>query len=57
MTAKGRKYLARAAKREERARKTRSPEDREWQLVLARAYRVLAEMESEVAGQRQAAAA
>jgi hypothetical protein len=57
MTAKLREYRARAAQCEERARKMRSPKDREWQMVLARAYRMLAEMESEVAPRRQLAAA
>jgi hypothetical protein len=52
MTAKVRKYLARAAQCEERAKKGRSPQDREWQMVLARAYRVLAETDSEAAAQR-----
>jgi hypothetical protein len=47
MPSKAREYLAKAAQHEERARKTRSPEDREWQMVLARAYRILAEVEAE----------
>jgi hypothetical protein len=47
MTTKARAYLAKAKQREERARKTRDLEDRNWQLVLARAYRMLAETESE----------
>jgi ELWxxDGT repeat protein len=47
MTAKVRKYWTRAAQYEERARKARSPQDREWQMVLARAYRMLAAMDSE----------
>jgi hypothetical protein len=57
MTAKARDYLARATQCEERARKTHSPKDREWQMVLASAYRVLAEMEGEAAarGQKKAA--
>jgi hypothetical protein len=52
-----REYQAKAAQCEERARKTRRPEDRDWQMVLASAYRVLAENEKEVAAQRKAAAA
>jgi hypothetical protein len=31
----------------------RSPKDREWHMVYARAYRMLAEKESEVAAQGQ----
>jgi hypothetical protein len=51
MTPKAREYYrAKAAQYEERARKTRSP-DREWHMICARAYRKLAEMESEVAAQ------
>jgi hypothetical protein len=47
MKTKARVYLAKAKQCEERARKTRDAEDRNWQLVLARAYRMLAETESE----------
>jgi hypothetical protein len=57
MTSKALKYRARAAQCEQRARKSRIPKDAEWQLVLARAYRMLAEMESEVAAPPPAAAA
>jgi hypothetical protein len=57
MIAKVRKYLAKAAQCEERARKTHSPKDREWQMVLAHAYRMLAEMEGEAAARRQKTAA
>jgi hypothetical protein len=46
------KYLAKAKGCEERATKMRRPEDREWQLILARAYRVLVESEVEAAAQR-----
>jgi hypothetical protein len=45
MKIKAREYQARAAQYEARARKTRSPNDREWQMILASAYQVLAEME------------
>jgi hypothetical protein len=57
MTVKVRNYRASATQCEERARKTRNPKDREWQMVLGRAYQVLAEMESEAAEQRRATAA
>jgi hypothetical protein len=57
MTSKAREYRAKAAQYEEHAKKRRAPQDREWQLVLARAYRVLAEMESEVAARGPVAAA
>jgi hypothetical protein len=49
MTAKAREYQAKAKQYEERAKKLRDSEDREWHLILARAYRKLAEIESEVA--------
>ena len=52
MPSKAREYQAKAAQYEERARKMRSPKDREWHMVCARAYRMLAEKESEVAAQR-----
>jgi hypothetical protein len=54
---KARGYLAKAKRCEERARKVRCPENREWQLILARAYRMLAEAESEVAARRVSVAA
>jgi len=57
MTSKAREYRAKAAKSEEMARKMRSPQDREWHMILARAYRNLAEMESEVAARGQVTAA
>jgi hypothetical protein len=43
------KYRAGAVRCEERAKKTRNREDREWQMTLARAYRMLAEAEAEYA--------
>ena len=46
MTPKAREYLARAEQYEQRAKKIRNQEDREWQLCLARAYRILAEAEA-----------
>jgi hypothetical protein len=49
MKTKAREYLAKAKHREERARKTRDQESREWQMTLARSYRMLAEVESEKA--------
>ena len=49
MTSKAREYYrAKAAQYEERARKTRSP-DREWHMICARAYRILAAKKKEVA--------
>ena len=57
MTKKIREYRAKAAEREERARKTHNLKDREWELVLASAYRMLAEIESEAAGPREQTAA
>ena len=57
MTSKAREYQAKAAQHEERARKMRDPKDREWHMVCARAYRMLAEKEREVAAQHQVAAA
>jgi len=53
MPSKAREYQAKAAQYEERARKMRSPKDREWHMVCARAYRMLAENESKVAAQGQ----
>ena len=46
---KAKEYRTRAARCEERARRGRGPENREWQLILARVYRLLAEAESELA--------
>jgi hypothetical protein len=43
MKTKKREYLARAKQCEERAKKVRDPEGREWQTTLARAYKMLAE--------------
>jgi hypothetical protein len=57
MKTKGREYLAKAKRCEERARTTRDPENREWQMIFARSYRMLAEAESELAIQRVSAAA
>ena len=50
---KSRDCLAKAKKCEKRAAKMHRPEDREWQLILARAYRILAESEVEAAAQRK----
>ena len=52
MKTKGREYLTKAKRCEARATKRRCPEDREWQLILGRAYRMLAEMEVEAAALR-----
>ena len=51
MKAKAKDYRARAARCEERARRERDPENREWQLILARTYQILAEAESELVKQ------
>jgi hypothetical protein len=44
-SARGRKYLAKAKQYEERAKMVHCAENREWHLILARAYRMLAEAE------------
>jgi hypothetical protein len=54
---KARGYLAKAKQCEEWARKVRCPQSREWQLIRARVYRILAEAENEVAARRHVAAA
>ena len=56
MKTKEREYLGKAEQHEERAKQGRCS-DREWHLILARTYRILAEKEREVAAQRQVAAA
>jgi hypothetical protein len=47
MTSKINPYRAGAARCEQRAKEMRNQGDREWQLCLARAYRVLAQAEAE----------
>jgi hypothetical protein len=47
MASKIDQYRAGAVRCEQRAKKMRNQGDREWQLCLARAYRILAEMEAE----------
>jgi hypothetical protein len=47
MTPKARGYLAKAQHYEQCAKKMRNKEDSEWQICLARAYRMLAEAEVE----------
>ena len=47
MKTKKREYLAKAKQCEERARKIRDLDRREWQLTLACTYRMLAEAESD----------
>jgi hypothetical protein len=54
---KARTYLAKAKQCEQRARKARCPNSREWQLILARAYQMLAEAEGELASRRLSVAA
>jgi hypothetical protein len=49
---KAREYQAKAKQCDERAKKTRNPENREWRMTLARVYRMLAEAEGEVATRR-----
>jgi hypothetical protein len=57
MTTKAREYLAGAQRCERRAKKTRDANSREWEMVLARAFQVLAEAEMETAARCQVAAA
>jgi hypothetical protein len=52
MKTKAREYLAKAKQCETRANKVRDLEGREWNTTLARAYRMLAEAESEAAAQK-----
>jgi hypothetical protein len=40
-------YLANAVRCEQKAKKMRNTEDREWQFILARVYQMLAEAEAE----------
>ena len=47
MTPKAREYQAKAEQYEQRAKRMRNQEDREWQRCLARAYLLLAEAEVE----------
>jgi hypothetical protein len=54
---KARGYLTKAKQREQQAKKTRDPEQRDWQLTLARAYRMLAEAENEASVVRRLPAA
>jgi hypothetical protein len=56
MTTKARTFLARAKQCEKQSTKVRDRERREWQMTLARAYRMLAEAESEASARRRAAA-
>jgi hypothetical protein len=56
MSSKAQEYRARAAQCEQRAKKTRNPKDQEWQMVLASAYRRLADMECKAAEERRATA-
>jgi hypothetical protein len=46
MKTKAWEYLAKAQQYQQRAKKMRNQEEREWHLCTARAYRMLAEMES-----------
>ena len=47
MASKVEEYRAGAARCEEQAKKERDPGEREWQMCLARAYRLLARVETE----------
>jgi hypothetical protein len=47
MASKVEEYPAGAARCEEQAKKERDPGEREWQMCLARAYRLLARVETE----------
>ena len=49
MALKAREYRTKADRCDRQARKTRDPQNREWQLVFARVYRILAESGNEVA--------
>ena len=49
MKTKESEYLAKAKRCEGRAANMHRPEDRQWQLILARAYRMVAESEVEAA--------
>jgi hypothetical protein len=57
MTLKAREYQTRADQCDRQARKTRDSENREWQALLARVYRALAEAENEMATRRLSVAA
>ena len=57
MKTKEREYLAKAKQHEQRAKEVRDPENREWHMTLARAYRMLADAESELASHRLSVAA
>jgi hypothetical protein len=50
-------YLAKAKRCEERARKIRNLENRDWQLTLSQVYRNLAKAESEASPRRLLVAA
>jgi hypothetical protein len=52
-----REYLAKAQQCEERASKIRVVKDRDWQITLARAYRMLAQAAGELAARRLSKAA
>jgi hypothetical protein len=52
MATKAREFLTRAKQCEKRATKVRDVERREWQMTLARTYRMLAEAEGESAARR-----
>jgi hypothetical protein len=54
MATKAQEFLARAKQCEKRATKVRDVERREWQMTLARAYRMLAQDESETAARTAA---
>jgi hypothetical protein len=47
MKTKKPEYLAKAKQCEELARTARDPQNREWQMILARTYRMLAQAASE----------
>jgi hypothetical protein len=57
MKTKAREYLAKAKQCEERVRKIRDLDRREWQVTIARVYRMLAEAEREVTARRLPVAA
>ena len=57
MKTKPQEYRTKADQCDEQARKTRDPKKREWQTILARVFRNLAQAEDDVASRRLSVAA
>jgi hypothetical protein len=55
MTSKERSFQAKAKRCDEKAKMARTLDKREWQMTLARAYRMLAMAEGDAAARRLAA--